>query len=149
MKAFQLLLIGALIACINAGCVSSQTIASADYGQCPANIEELTKKFIAYHLKDPDSAMWRNTTVRKGWVKDGLVMGGRSHFGWICGIDVNARNSFGGYTGFERYYIFFEYGSPNAIRNISGEIANMYGMMAGFAGETPLVSEFQQTQMKR
>ncbi len=47
------------------------------------------EQFVSPHLKDPSSARYRNITYR---TRNGLPV--------LCG-EVNARNSFGGYTGFE------------------------------------------------
>lgn len=46
-------------------------------------LQRLAREFLTPHLKDPDSAQFRNQ--RK-----------------ICG-EVNAKNSFGGYAGFKRF----------------------------------------------
>ena len=56
------------------------------------------KDAILYNLKDPSSAKFRNIRgIQVKWeknIEDRL---------WICG-EVNARNSYGGYTGFTPFY---------------------------------------------
>jgi hypothetical protein len=54
------------------------------------------KAAITYQLKDPDSVRWRNAAV--------------DDYGNVC-IEVNARNSYGGYTGFEPVTYNGTYGS--------------------------------------
>jgi hypothetical protein len=49
------------------------------------------EQFVSPHLKDPASAHYRNITYRT-----------RNSLPVLCG-EVNARNSFGGYTGFEYF----------------------------------------------
>lgn len=46
------------------------------------------KMFVANGLKDPDSAKFRGVKVK---------------WGTVCG-EVNAKNSFGGYVGYRRFY---------------------------------------------
>lgn len=49
---------------------------------------QVVKMFIANSLKDPDSAKFRG--VKMKW-------------GTVCG-EVNAKNSYGGYAGYRRFY---------------------------------------------
>lgn len=55
------------------------------------NYAEIVKSKINERLKDPDSAEYRNVTVM-----------GEDPEVYICG-ELNARNSFGGYTGYKRF----------------------------------------------
>jgi hypothetical protein len=48
------------------------------------------KAAIAYQLKDPESVRWRQAAVD-------------TKLGWVC-IEVNSRNSYGGYTGFTPFF---------------------------------------------
>jgi hypothetical protein len=51
------------------------------------------KQRILWQLKDPDSARWRQAKVAAN--------------GDVC-VEVNARNSYGGYAGFEAYYVEYD-----------------------------------------
>lgn len=51
------------------------------------------KNRILWTLKDPDSARWRQAKVAAN--------------GDVC-IEVNAKNSYGGYTGFEAMYVEYD-----------------------------------------
>lgn len=46
---------------------------------------------VKLKLRDPDSAQFRN-----------VKMGGRADLPLVCG-EVNSKNGFGGYTGFQRF----------------------------------------------
>ncbi|MBB1441520.1 hypothetical protein H5202_23485, partial [Shewanella sp. SG41-4] len=47
---------------------------------------------------------------RKGMTQDGWAAGGEKHFGYIVPTLINAKNSYGGYTGSQRYYFLFSNG---------------------------------------
>ena len=86
-----------LIALWLSGCAapSATELANADYGPYPAEYEQVIKRHLDFVLKDPDSA--KINIVKRpstGW--SGL--GGRK-YGWIVCAEVNAKNSYGGYTG--------------------------------------------------
>ena len=51
---------------------------------------EIAKRVVSNELKDPESAQFRNLRI------NGVD---------LCG-EVNAKNSFGGYTGFKRFWVF-------------------------------------------
>jgi hypothetical protein len=70
-------------------------------GMSRAEIQEFSKaatKFIISSLKDPDSAKFSDTKILKASHSDG-------GFTFICGR-VNAKNSFGGYTGFQDFVVY-------------------------------------------
>ncbi|MDQ2324994.1 hypothetical protein RBI98_09375 [Citrobacter koseri] len=50
-------------------------------------------------LKDPESAQFRNIKLVKSEQKGGLYKGG-----YVCG-EFNAKNGFGAYGGFHRFYV--------------------------------------------
>jgi hypothetical protein len=54
------------------------------------------KDVVAGQLKDPESARFKNLKARE----DGM---------YLCG-EVNAKNSFGGYVGFRRFYALWPVG---------------------------------------
>jgi hypothetical protein len=92
-----------LVGCVS---VSPQEIASADFGPKPGDYEERVKKFMGSVLKDPMSAVYEfRPTLRKGVVMGGLPDNFAKHYGWVVIVSINAKNSFGGYTGAKTYYI--------------------------------------------
>jgi hypothetical protein len=70
-------------------------------GMPRAEIQEFSNaatKFIISSLKDPDSAKFSDMKILKASHSDGS-------FTFICGR-VNAKNSFGGYTGFQDFVVY-------------------------------------------
>lgn len=108
--------------------VSTQEVASAHFGSIPSDYQEQIKAYMATRLKDPYSAVYTFTPARRGFWQDGLIYGGKKHFGYIEVIGVNAKNSFGGYTGEEVHYIAIENG------RVAGDVTPLWGQMAGFIG---------------
>ena len=94
------------------GCMTAAQEAAANYGPEPAaaKIETDVRAWLGANLKDPESAKLKLGDLRKAWYQDGLIAGGKRHFGWVQVVEVNAKNGFGGSTGFERSYLFFEAG---------------------------------------
>ena len=62
---------------------------------------------MSLRLKDPYTAVYRFDAPFKAMLKDGPLVGGQKHFGWIVPTWINAKNSFGGYSGEQLYYIMF------------------------------------------
>lgn len=82
---------------------SQRDLETADFGTLPA--EQVYKAAIVDYfertLKDPASAQFKWGEPYKGY------MGGKGltgyHYGWVVPVEVNAKNSFGGYSGFKLY----------------------------------------------
>lgn len=91
-----ILLLGAL-----SGCTSLPTpeqISTADYGQYPENYEQIAKGFYNFTLKDPDSAQYRGiSTPYRTYLGSRLEA---TQYGWLTCVTLNAKNSFGAYTGY-------------------------------------------------
>jgi hypothetical protein len=120
-----------VIALALAGCattVSKQEVATARFEPLPANYQERIRQFNRGVLKDPYTAVYSFGAPRRGFWQDGMVYGGKKHFGFVVSVGINARNSFGGYTGEQMCYYGFE----------NGQVAGLTGLwtqepkMAGF-----------------
>lgn len=102
-----------------AGCAFQKPPPYADYGQrvTPDQYEQIPY-YMASRLKDPDSAKYRYLHAPiKAYVNDGLIRGGEVVFvGWLVPFEVNAKNSYGGYTGWEPYTAYYQYGG--AVTNV-------------------------------
>lgn len=106
-----------LVVAFASGCASAPTqqqIAAADYGaamspeQCKATAEQA----IAYELKDPGSAQFRNEQpCYNGWVSSIPILGMKAAFGYIQKGEVNGRNSYGGYVGFRPFMVLMKDGA--------------------------------------
>ena len=96
--------------------VTQEEFASADFGDFPQNYENDIKNYMSRLLKDPHSAQYSFDTPRKGMSQDGWAVGNKKHFGYIVKTNINAKNSFGGYTGAKSYYFLFTKG---LVTNVS------------------------------
>jgi len=89
-------------------CASAPTqedIDNADYGNSVATSEciMLAKSFISNRLKDPSSAQFNNVRCYIGWEGNAPIVGVKTTFGYRFVGNVNAKNSFGGYTGYSSF----------------------------------------------
>lgn len=101
-----------LLGFLLSGCAATfQTLEpSYNFGAPPTDYEEKIKKSMRFKLKDPDSAIFDFESSRpiKAYTNAGLAAGGEvSWAGWVVYYKVNAKNSYGAYTGFETEKAFF------------------------------------------
>jgi hypothetical protein len=86
--------------CSVEGTLSPDEIREHQIGQPPADYQSDIETWFQGVLKDPDSARY---TFVAGPVA-GKMMGTNEYkYGWLYTVHVNAKNSYGGYTGQERY----------------------------------------------
>lgn len=98
-----------------AGCASpptAQQIASADYGSPIAQdqAEARVKEYFEGILKDPESAKYKFAPVEKSHIVSSAWEGRQLYAGYVMTVKVNAKNSYGGYTGNEDYVFLFHNG---------------------------------------
>lgn len=91
---------------------SQVAISNADYGTLPADYQQQIKSHMASILKDPESARYSFEPPFKGYSQDGSLSStsGGVMYGQIVGVQVNAKNSYGGYTGNQLYVFMFSNG---------------------------------------
>ena len=75
----------------------------------PANWQALIKKHMRQILKDPDSAQYKFLGEPVKQKVDGVEL-------WILGVDINAKNDFGGYTGYQVWTVSINKGEVAAGR---------------------------------
>jgi len=96
-------IVGSLAACASGP--TPEQIEDAYYGfemtqeQCIGVAEAA----ISNALKDPDSAQFRTGACQKGWWNSVPIMGMPVEFGYMVNGEVNGKNSYGGYVGFQPY----------------------------------------------
>ncbi|EGH0029542.1 hypothetical protein ID086_002925 [Salmonella enterica] len=91
-------------------------IQNGDYGLAPTDEDKAEiKDFIRSNLIAPNSAIFKIDTPKKYWLTD---YKGVTHFGYFIGVLVNAKNSFGGYTGWQPEGIFYKNGSMTDVTGI-------------------------------
>lgn len=95
----------ALIFVLFAGCTTTPALdKTADYGPTPTNAQAVIQSYFAQILKDPESVRYTGwTEPTKGYVRGPMYKGYPLTYGWLVGVNVNAKNSYGGYTGFKKY----------------------------------------------
>ncbi|SDJ22809.1 hypothetical protein SAMN04487926_13837 [Paraburkholderia steynii] len=109
-------LVGSLAACASAPDRAAQD--AADYGAYPANYEELVTDAQEAVLKDPQSAQNKYlSTPQKGF----MIAAGSSTpiYGYRLCLNVNAKNSYGGYTGSKLTEVFIRNGRVTRYRSIT------------------------------
>jgi hypothetical protein len=86
----------------------------SDWGKLDSNHQTKEKAVILRMLKDPDSARIRFTEPTRGtdWINDEPVLA------WFSHVFVNARNSFGGYTGEQSFAFSYKCNSSGDCQPI-------------------------------
>lgn len=112
-----------LVACWLGGCattpITPEQIAQGDYGPAPTEHQTYLKSYFATILKDPYSAVYQIGTPYKGYMtKAPIAGGGIDKFGWFVKVGVNAKNSYGGYTGVKQYLFFYKNGTWEDVSSL-------------------------------
>lgn len=77
-------------------------------------ILRIAQNMVTHALKDPDSAKFKDAKIM-------AIVDSRGHRYFICGL-VNAKNSYGGYTGFKQYIFEVDSKQPTSMKGgIGGE----------------------------
>lgn len=109
------------VACLVAGCATKPTDAefnSADFGTYPTGFKETITTYLQQVLKDPESAKLKFLNEpKKAW--SGLD--GQSRYGYAVCVDINAKNSFGAYTGFDTSFFLIRDNKITASRIGDGD----------------------------
>ena len=92
--------------------ISQSELEDADYGAYPTNYQEIATAWFEESLRDPFSAQYRwEGEPQPGYHREAPITGGDVvEFGYIVYVDVNAKNGFGAYTGWEEYRLFIRDG---------------------------------------
>lgn len=96
-----------LLSLLLSGCVQPMTkseVNAAVYEPLPNDYKERIQALLEERLKDPDSAKFKFFDPKKGYTAS------TRHFGYVVPVDVNAKNSYGGYTGYKSYYFVYYHG---------------------------------------
>lgn len=104
-----------LVAAMLTGCASAPSqydIATANYGAPIASWEAEKKatEFFSLYLKDPYSAQYQFSTVNRGYYVGNAFESRELTAGYMLIASVNAKNSYGGYTGAVEYRLIFHDG---------------------------------------
>lgn len=132
-KHWLMVAIGALAAYASPAHSKKANPTIADLGPPPTAILESVKSAAQTYLKDPASAYYQIGNVFPAYCKNGWLSGGGVAWqGWAVNVLINARNSYGGYTGYQAHTVLFV--GDNAIRIMEGENFGVYGPPTGLLG---------------
>lgn len=97
-----------------AGCAFEHPSADAfNSAAPPQGYQQSVPLYFETRLKDPDSAKYQYGTPAKAYANNGLAYGGKVAWsGYALPVAVNAKNSYGGYTGYKPYVILFNGDTP-------------------------------------
>lgn len=91
------------------GCVikpSEENLNMANFGSYPSNYEKIIKTYLDKTLKDPDSVKYEFTsTPWATWFVNQYFI----DYGWGVCANLNAKNSYGGYTGYKINLFIIKY----------------------------------------
>jgi hypothetical protein len=97
----------------------TEGVSALDHGPKPIQYQRIVKAYLANRLRDENSAQYQFQEPFKGYTRKApLAGGGIENVGWVVCVRVNAKNGFGGYTGWKTWRF--------VIRN-NELIAEIYG----------------------
>ncbi|CDO35080.1 hypothetical protein [Novosphingobium sp. KN65.2] len=111
--------------------VNVPLVALSDLGPQPTDVQAGVRQAAQTFLKDPFSAEYQIGPLYPGYCK------GRGKWdvqwkGWATNVLINARNSYGGYTGYQVHTVLFD--GDRGVRIIKGENFGAYGPSKGLLG---------------
>ena len=95
----------------------------SSFGMYPHNYKELTVEKAESVLKDPESARYRFEPPRKAYLCS-PSSGDVRWQGYLVKVAINAKNSYGGYTGFTPYLVSIRNGKAEEIGADGGLMAS-------------------------
>lgn len=102
---------------------------TANFGSPPVNPEAAVRDYFEKNLKDPESARYKLSKPVKAYNNTGLAYGGGVVWtGYLVDVEVNAKNSFGGYVGYKPYMVLFT--GNDITRVIEGNSYVLIGRVA-------------------
>lgn len=113
------------IACtVLVGCIATprntETIADAEVGPYPTDYQFTVQSYFEQVLKDPDSAQYKwPAKPFKGYAR--LGYGETLFYGWLVPVQINAKNSYGGYAGWTQHHVLVVH--DNVVHQIKPEMA--------------------------
>ena len=92
---------------------------TADCGPYPKSYQKLTIDAVRQRLKDPTSAKFKiHGKPEKSYSIDHTDFASKTTvFCWRVGVEVNAKNSFGGYTGDKTWLVYIRDGLVISVVN--------------------------------
>lgn len=95
---------------------------NANYGPYPSNYEALIKAWGEENLKDPESARYGKISKPR---KEFMFKESKPFFGYSICAGINAKNSYGGYTGSQPHWFLIRDGKIARSQNTEIPIAGI------------------------
>jgi hypothetical protein len=99
---------------------------TADFGPYPLNQEELIKQWSLTNLKDPESVRYSTFSKPR---KEYIIENYNPVYGFSVCVGINAKNSYGGYTGTTVFWFFIRDSKLVRVKNTTekyiGEIISV------------------------
>ncbi len=90
-------------------CNHKQNVTADVYGLYPQDYKTQIKKYMRDTLTDSDSAKYEQFSIpRKLQLSVEVATSAVTLFGYLICVDINAKNRYGGYTGFKTHYVYLE-----------------------------------------
>lgn len=115
------------------GCAANQTplppmapdptlaeLAAADYGQYPQNYDAVVKGWTEDSMKDPASVIFKKISKPR---KEYMYAERKPVYGYSVCTLLNAKNSYGGYTGNQVYWLMIRDGAVVRSQNLTDNLA--------------------------
>jgi len=129
----NLLLLVLFSSMVVGGCASQPRVyqrppVDTNWGQPPVNYEAQVRAYFHGVLKDPTSPIYTFGEPARGYTNYGFK-GDKSRAGtvlwtgWVVVVLVNAKNSYGAYTGNQRYFAMFN--TDQSIKEIRPEVRDL------------------------
>lgn len=103
-----------LMACASAALASCALMpdpvgTDADYGEPPPSVRPVIDTFLRLNMKDPESVQLGDSYY--GPARVAVPVGFSTVYGWGVCFAANAKNSFGGYTGYQVWMVVYRNGA--------------------------------------
>ena len=102
--------------------VRNINLETADVGSKPTGYKQAIEDAIKDELKDPDSAKFTGMTTPR---KEVMVERKEFVYGYSACVYVNAKNSYGGYTGKELYWAFMRDNKVLRVTNTNSQYGSI------------------------
>jgi hypothetical protein len=103
---------------------------NADYGKVKRDYKQEIQNLLTMHWKDPDSVKYKWIGEPIKWYNGG-AFGTSLNYGWGICMYANAKNGFGAYNGFKKFFIMYRDGRLLDLRkDSSGSICKGYKVPA-------------------
>ena len=119
-------------------------VSNADYGSFPKDFQAQIKSYMNTVLKDPDSAKYSNLTkpFKSYTIYKQNIYQAATHdnvyYGYSVCFSLNAKNSYGAYTGNSQYVAFFHNKKIVEVKEADKSLTQITGIVSAYIGSTDI-----------